>query len=421
MEFLPSNVEELVTKTQLKGGQIHKVSIQQTPSSGYGIFATSPISYGDILLEIPFSECITIDRILSSPLSVIFDDNPDLLSYPDEILCLGLMYGLYKPQTPSPCEWSQHLEVIPKTYNLTIFWNERELACLRGSMLSHLTAMMLKQIQSDWDNLHHPIALNYPELLSAELTIEDYKWALATVYSRAIGLTRQGQYTRCLVPVLDLVNHHPSATSVTAETFQYNEGDDTILFMSTREYASGDECYASYGNYSNSKLLYTYGFILSSEDPAPRAIDLWSTLSSNIPFATQKQQLLHSNPLTAQQTYDFTGTLRGGGWISRALLATIRVIQATEEEMSDLSHALERNAMVSLRNERATYLSLLELLAMKLKQVRREGREGRSGEFVLLISPTDCRHFTVERKTSRRGSWNKNIIWESTRNSEEDS
>jgi hypothetical protein len=369
MEFLSSNVEELVTRTQLKGAQIHKVSIQQTDSAGYGIFATSPISYGDILLEIPFTECISIDRILASPLSIIFDDNPDLLSYPDEILCLGLMSGLHK--TPPTCDWSQHLDVIPKTYNLTIFWDEADLASLRGSMLSHLTAMMLKQIQSDWDNLHHPIALNYPELLSSELTIDDYKWALATVYSRAIGLTRHGQYTRCLVPVLDLVNHHPSASTAATgvETFQYNEADDAILFMSTREYATGDECYASYGSYSNSKLLYTYGFILPTDALAPRAIDMWSTLSPTTPYATEKQQLLQSNPLTAQQTYDFTGTLRGGGWISRALVGTIRVIQATGEEMNDLAEALQTNTMVSLRNERATYLSLLELLARKSKQV----------------------------------------------------
>jgi hypothetical protein len=371
-EFLSSEVNELISDTQLKGGQLSKTEIRYSPQSGHGVYATASISPGDILIEIPFAECISIDRILKSPLSVIFQDNPDILSYPDEILCLGLMYGLKNPA----CEWIKHLNTVPKSYDLTIFWDSTDIELLRGSMMYHLTGMMLRQIQSDWDSLHHPIIQNYPELLSSCLTIDDYKWALATFYSRAIGLTRHGQYVRCIVPVLDLVNHHPSATqqpSATAtaggETFNYNEADDTILFVSTKEYAAGEECFASYGPYSNSKLLYTYGFILpSATDPAPpRTIDMWSTLSQSTPYYSIKQQFLQSHPLTAQQTYDFTGTLRGGGFVSRALLASIRVIQATEEEMNNLPRALE--GMISVRNERASYQSLFELLSRKFQQV----------------------------------------------------
>lgn len=378
MEFLSAELEELVSGTQLRGGSLSKIEIRNVPQSGYGVYATAPISPGDILIEIPFAECISIDRILQSPLSVIFQDNPDLLSYPDEILCLGLMFGLKNPT----CEWIQHLKIIPKSYDLTIFWESQDIELLRGSMLYHLTGMMLRQIQTDWDTLHRPIIRNYPELFSSSspLTIADYKWALGTVYSRAIGLTRQGQYVRCIVPVLDLVNHHPSATpqqpngtsapSAGGETFNFNEADDTILFVSTREYAAGEECYASYGPYSNSKLLYTYGFILpEATDPAPpRTIDMWSTLSQSTPYYSVKQHVLQSHPLTAQQTYDFTGTLREGGLVSTALMASIRVIQAIDEEMNSLSKAFE--GMISVRNERAAYQSLLELLSRKFQQVQ---------------------------------------------------
>jgi hypothetical protein len=284
------------------------------------------------------------------------------------------MYGLQNPN----CEWIKHLNTVPKSYDLTIFWNTTDIELLRGTMMYHLTGMMLRQIQSDWESLHHPIIQNYPELFSSSrLTINDYKWALGTVYSRAIGLTRQGQYVRCIVPVLDLVNHHPSATqqqlgtatSAGGETFNFNEADDTILFVSTREYAAGEECFASYGPYSNSKLLYTYGFILpAATDPAPpRTIDMWSTLSQSTPHYSVKQQVLQSHPMTAQQTYDFTGTLRGGGLVSKALLTSIRVIQATDEEINRLSEAFE--GMISIRNERASYQSLLELLSRKFKQV----------------------------------------------------
>jgi hypothetical protein len=39
-----------------------KFSIQPSPSSGYGAFASSPISSGELLLSIPRSSCITLDN-----------------------------------------------------------------------------------------------------------------------------------------------------------------------------------------------------------------------------------------------------------------------------------------------------------------------------------------------------------------------
>ena len=72
-----------------------------------------------------------------------------------------------------------------------------------------------------------------------------------------------------------------------------------------------------------------------------------------------------------------SGTLRNDGWISPSLLATIRIIQASEDEFAVVGtgEATEEGpvrstyagGVVSPRNELATYNSLRELLYAKLK------------------------------------------------------
>jgi hypothetical protein len=73
----------------------------------------------------------------------------------------------------------------------------------------------------------------------------------------------------------------------------------------------------------------------------------------------------------------FSGTLRNGGWISPSLLATIRIIQATEDEFAVIGtgeatesggvRSTYTGGVVSSRNELATYTSLRELLYAKLR------------------------------------------------------
>ena len=74
--------------------------------------------------------------------------------------------------------------------------------------------------------------------------------------------------------------------------------------------------------------------------------------------------------MTKDPTYDFTGTLRPG-FISPALLATIRIVQAKESEL-ECAEAAFRGEMLSVRNETASYVGLRNLLlnAMKVETAK---------------------------------------------------
>lgn len=360
--FQESSMRNLISHATEKGGEVsEKINFVYSKETGTGIFATAAIAAREVILSVPFSQCISTESVMATCLSEIITIRPGLMNYPDEVIAMGLMYAAtHKDHTD--CPWIQHINVIPRTYDTPLYWSESELDEIKGSNVFHLTNLMKKQIQADWDALHKPLTAEYPDMLG-KATIELYQWALSTVYSRAVGIYRNGVYTRCIPPIVDMANHNPDAGSEAAETLSYNEEKDMISFINTSSKLPGEECFAVYGNYPNGKLLYTYGFVIQSNPH--KAIDLWTRVTASLGHAKEKQDILNSHELTRETTYDFVGTLRPG-YISPALLATIRIVQADEPEL-ECSEAAFRGEMLSVRNEKASYVSLRNLLLNGMK------------------------------------------------------
>jgi hypothetical protein len=352
-------IQTLISHIGTKGGKVtEEIHFHHNEECGTGVFAKSAIPAKAVLVSVPFSECISTESVMTSCLSEIINIRPGLLNYPDEVIAMGLMYAAtHGNESESFCPWMHHLATIPDTYNTPLFWSQEELDQIKGCNAFHLTNLMKKQIRADWEALHQPLSLEYPDMLGG-ITIELYQWALSTVYSRAVGIHRKGAYTRCIPPIVDMANHNPEAGSEAAETLSYNEKNDTISLINNSPKNEGDECFAVYGTYPNGKLLYTYGFVILNSPH--RAVDLWTRVSATIAYASEKQQILNSHELTREQTYDFVGTLRPG-FISPALLATVRIIQADKSELEN-SEAAFRGEMLSVRNEKASYVSLRNLL-----------------------------------------------------------
>ena len=367
LERLFFTLESLQALVVSKGGYVNpNIQFKHDSEAGVGIFAKQTVGRNDVALSIPFSMCISVDMVArDANLGGIFAENPGLFDYPDEVLAIGLMYAALHHEIDC-CEWSIHSRTLPKTLNTTLFWTEEELYELKDTNVFHLTRMMKAQIANDWTSIHEPIANTYAEQLSGA-TIELYTWSLAMVYSRAIGIRRDGRYVRCIPPVLDMANHSMAAGNEASDTFLFDESQDSIKLLVTRGHAAGEEIHAVYGDYGNAKLAHTYGFVQRS--PSHVAVDLWTKISPKTSHGVEKQAILQSHALTATQTYDFEGTIRSGGVISSALLTTIRVMQANAEELE--SHAVELaysdKKIISVRNELASYASLRELLLVRMK------------------------------------------------------
>jgi hypothetical protein len=351
------------------GGLVNdSIEFIQSKNEGYGIFARRPVVAGDPVISVPFAKSITVEGIMEyEPLRAIFEDNPGLVQYPDEVLAIGLMHA--KLKSGAACPWRKHVATLPLEFNTTIYWSDSELEELKGNAVYHLTQMMKRQIEGDYNSIHRPLSDNYVSALGG-LTKDLYTWALSVVYSRSLEITRQGKHTRCIVPVLDMANHNPHTGANPSDTFKYDDATDCISLVAHTNLAPGEQCYAVYGVYPNAKLIYTYGFVVLNNPH--RAIDMWVKVPPTTVAAEAKNRFLQGNALTREQTYDFKGTVRPG-YVSPALLATIRVIQADENELPLLPRAVQ-GRMLSVRNEAATYVSLRNFIVARMNVERAQVR-----------------------------------------------
>mmetsp|Transcript_40965 Transcript_40965/g.52769 ORF Transcript_40965/g.52769 Transcript_40965/m.52769 type:complete len:202 (+) Transcript_40965:86-691(+) len=164
-----------------------------------------------------------------------------------------------------------------------------------------------------------------------------------------------------------------------------------------KETPQGMQCFALYGQYSNAKLLYSYGFTL--ENNPFNGVDFWLKVPQSDPNFHYKQSLLQANPLTANQDYNFTGTLHGDG-VSIALMATLRIIHlATQEEFNNASKAF--SGKVSPRNEAAAVSSLVGILKRKLTNYRTSMEEDEEALRQLSSPAESGESLTVGENRSR--------------------
>jgi hypothetical protein len=94
-----SSIKELVSEVQEAGGFIGHVEVKAVTNAAaaaaavtdYGIFATNEINAGEVLISVPFSQCISSESVVTNEkLKCIFDceDFAGLVSYPDEVVAM---------------------------------------------------------------------------------------------------------------------------------------------------------------------------------------------------------------------------------------------------------------------------------------------------------------------------------------------
>lgn len=365
------NTIELLTRYCVNQGAIISDAINvkfDSTYSGFGVFVgETSINKGDVVMSIPFDICISYQTAINhKPLQIIFDENPSLLDYPDEILSIAILYAKVhenEEMVSEICPWSLHVKTFPKTFNTPLYWSDDELEQLKPCTIYHLVKMMNRQILSDWEAIQKPLSLRYSHLLGS-VDFELYKWSLSVIYSRAVGIERNGEYIRCVPPLLDMANHYHDGAESTDETINFDSRNDSVQLISNSIVDASNQIYAYYGPYCNAKLLYNYGFVVHNN--RNRSVDLWAKVQPNSFQAKWKQDMLDSHSLTSLQTYDFKGTIRPNH-ISPALLATIRIIQvADENEMKNAENAFVGKP-ISHRNEIASYTALRGLIVGRMK------------------------------------------------------
>lgn len=372
----------------------------------------------------------------------------------DECLALMLLYEKYGKKDQS--FFYPYIALLPETYDTPLFWSDDELIELKGTNIYNLTNMMKQQIENDYYTIQLPVfekywyqlqfvetknnsnnyddddnntnTMNSTTTSAAVPSLDDYTWALSTIWSRAFGLNmidtdssenQQPQqqhlgtnvkhsYQHVLCPLIDLMNHDVTIRDPLDDFVSYCTKTKCLYYnieksiqhnTNRREQNENLHCdeqqqpqtlHISYGQYTNSKLLYSYGFVVYPTNPL-RNIDFYINCPQTDPYYKVKQSLLEYYKLSSRyHTYDFTGTLFANTSttcndrlqqqpISNTLLGSLRIILMNETEIiNNLTTSTTSlgtpvflmdpiQTIISVRNELAVVTNLISVLNRKLQ------------------------------------------------------
>lgn len=223
-----------------------------------------------------------------------------------EAVILHLAVELARGEDSELYPWVQ---LLPSTLNMPLFWSEQELDMIRGTALHRATVLRKNSLHSAWTRLEpvsqqlvlasegtatsrQRIIQNKDEDNNLKVSLEDFFWAAAVYWSRAIQIPNQPneQYGQGIVPGLDFCNHDRNSlcrwkisqvkkgsTSVRGSTLEVGpqaipvprtaEGDPAaaslqLVCPKNSKVSKQDEITINYGNKSNEQLLFLYGFVL---------------------------------------------------------------------------------------------------------------------------------------------------------------
>lgn len=330
-----------------------------------GIYANSHIPANTTLAIVPFASLLTIEHLneVSSLLKL-----KDVLRE-DDLLALLLTH---EQSLGSQSKWSTHISLLPKVYHSIINHTDDELEKIQGSNLYVIAKRWKQQVRDDFTALQH--TLEQHQLLTEGsfftlLNYEKYLWCLSTIWSRFISIEKGSSVFRAMVPLVDLLNHHPKAQVGHA----YNAADDKFYLFTGQPFESGAEIFLNYGHIPNARLMMLYGFALL--DNPHSFVDLWATMDVKNATGSKKLAVLQELGIEAQSSFKLETDK-----IPQELLHFLRLQQLDSNELSSktssqlcdlikkpLSPTFERKVWESLR---AAVYGMLNAYAFSIEEDR---------------------------------------------------
>jgi len=245
-----------------------------------------------------------------------------------------------------------------------LYFAPNDLAELRGSNLAPIAAQLLQQVAEDYQNLIPKIVAKFPSLLESNyFTLDAYKWALSTIWSRAFDLAVKGKRERALVPFADMFNHSFDAQV----EHRYDDSQNAIVFSTTKPVKAQSQVFICYDpSLSNIRMLRLYGFCINGNKND--VVEVWAPLNPAVPLYDWKKKFLARLSIDPSQPFQ----IPVNGSIPPAFLNYLRVQRIEDEaEMEIAKKAItsqKSNNIISIPNELVVLLSLSDSFSSMLGQ-----------------------------------------------------
>lgn len=349
------------------------------------VYCTGPVKECEALVMVPWDALLKVEDILGTPFAKLASTAPGLRE--DDALALTLLSHRNAENSP----WDRHIALLPARYNSLMFWSDEEVESLKGTGCYAQAKRVAAQMAEDYEELAarkvDPEAAEGTE--GAEtlreayewFTLDEYKWAVATVWSRFVSVSKAGKMHKCMAPVFDFLNHSPTAP--VAHGFRSKEDDadlpeeGALQVLAGEDLAAGEAC-LNYGPVSNASMLLLYGCVICGNDFD--GVDVFATMDPKAPGYTVKKEVFAAAGIDPDRQ-PFRISL---GSFPRTLVGALRVQRANtpgDMEPAKLRAALLEDTMISEVNEREVIDVLRSALTAML-----EGYAGDEEEDVAAVA-----------------------------------
>jgi len=294
-----------------------KVKVAPSSSTNrLGLFATSNIKKGEIIVSIPHDERweLTAATARNVVFKGILADTYDGWTGDNGLISLQLLNevarvagaGVPKPSRPSTIQnfMSAWVEALPSptAINHPLLWSEDDQEVLQSSSNTKIYRV-LDDLEEDakWleENVFEKDRTRFPKMVQWNgedipcFCVQGYKWAMALTQSRSVFVDGSIR----LVPIMDFLNHDDDAKEVTDGTAGAFGNIRLSQLASHKPYKAGEEVYCSYGPKSAADYLLEHGFC------PPQA---WKTAVSEIVLELNPEDRFYDDKLDILEfeTYD---------------------------------------------------------------------------------------------------------------------
>ncbi|KAK4214658.1 Rubisco LS methyltransferase [Rhypophila decipiens] len=326
------------------------------PGTGRGVKTLRSFKQGDTILTIPSDVLWTVDHAYADPVlgPVLRSVQPPLST--EDILALYLLFVRSREGDWMYDGLQSHIAALPTSYSSSVFFDEEELEVCAGSSLYTVTKQLQQLLVDDYRALVVRVLGPHPQLFPLDkFTLDDYIWALCTVWSRSMDFALpEGKSIRLVAPFADMLNH----SSEVKQCHVYDPKSGNLSILAGKDYKAGDQAFINYGPIPNNRLLRLYGFVIPGNPHD--SYDLVLATHSPAPRFEEKQKLWPKAGLESTSTIALTLT----DPLPRSVLRYLRIQRLSEADLAavKLQKANVADEQISKSNESEVLQFLVESL-----------------------------------------------------------
>lgn len=224
-------------------------------AEGSGVVARRDMKAQEAFIRIPRKVMMTSTQAIASDLGKYLKSDQMFGTMPNLMLAIFLMFESLNPDS----FWKPYIDVLPRDFNLPLFFSTEELAHLEGSPTYYDVLKTQKQTLRQYVLTHKLLGAKASHLKLPPFTFRDFRWAVGVLMTRQNSIPAKSDpklQVLTLIPGWDFCNFRDGQL-----TTHFNDDLDASESFTMGPVKAGQQIFIYYGNRPNSKLFLFSGFV----------------------------------------------------------------------------------------------------------------------------------------------------------------